>query len=220
MAHLHRSVTTRDSLSSHHLTWVDLAGNGFALRTDRSIDIDLSGWIQSSGGVQTPRWWYTEKRLFQSLACTHHHGCEQSFTYAIFPGSIDDRCDENLCAIFTDVGDRETTRSRTCECSVELVWLVAHPCIELKQNRKSSQQTIDLALEGCQRQEKVWRLRTQIGSLMKEKQSFSTKENLHSLSITEPRRVQVIRSHQNVTEFAYNRDRRREPYSQEQLLLL
>ena len=50
----------------------------------------------------------------------------------------------------------------------------------LKQSQKSFQQTIDLALEACQRQEKVRRLRTQIDALMKEKQSFLSKENLHA----------------------------------------
>ena len=36
----------------------------------------------------------------------------------------------------------------------------------------------------------------------------------------EPKRIQVVRSHQDISEFAYNRDRTREPYSQKQLLLL
>jgi hypothetical protein len=50
----------------------------------------------------------------------------------------------------------------------------------LKQSQKSFQQTIDLALEACQRQENLRRLRTQIDSLIKEKQSFLSKENLHA----------------------------------------
>ena len=52
-----------------------------------------------------------------------------------------------------------------------------HPRV-LKQSQKSFQQTIDLALEACERQEKLRRLRAEIDSLMKEKQCFLTKENL------------------------------------------
>ena len=54
-----------------------------------------------------------------------------------------------------------------------------------KQSQKSFQQTIDLALEACQRQENVRRLRTQIDSLMKEQQSFSSKENLHAKKLVD-----------------------------------
>jgi vacuolar-type H+-ATPase subunit D/Vma8 len=47
----------------------------------------------------------------------------------------------------------------------------------LKQSQKCFQQTIDLALEACQRQEKILRLKTNIEQLLKEKKSFLTKEN-------------------------------------------
>ena len=49
----------------------------------------------------------------------------------------------------------------------------------LKQSQKSFQQTIDLALEACRRQQNILELETKIKQLLKEKQSFLTKENLN-----------------------------------------
>ena len=48
----------------------------------------------------------------------------------------------------------------------------------LKNGQKSFQQTIDLALEACRRREKVLQLKTNIEQLLREKQTFLTKENL------------------------------------------
>jgi hypothetical protein len=49
----------------------------------------------------------------------------------------------------------------------------------LKQSQKSFQQTIDLALEACQRQENICQLKIQLERLLKEKKTFLTKENLN-----------------------------------------
>ena len=48
----------------------------------------------------------------------------------------------------------------------------------LKQSQKSFQQTIDLALETCNRQEKISQLKEQIEELIKEKTSLLSKENV------------------------------------------
>ena len=55
----------------------------------------------------------------------------------------------------------------------------------LKQSQKSFQQSVDLSLEACQRQEKILQLKTKIENLMKEKQAFLTKENLDGNKIEE-----------------------------------
>lgn len=47
----------------------------------------------------------------------------------------------------------------------------------LKQSQKSFQQTIDLALDACRRQQNISHLRRQIEQLLAEKQSLSSKEN-------------------------------------------
>ena len=49
----------------------------------------------------------------------------------------------------------------------------------LKQSQKSFQQTIDLALEVCQRQDKICQLKAELQRLLKEKKDFLTKENLN-----------------------------------------
>jgi hypothetical protein len=49
----------------------------------------------------------------------------------------------------------------------------------LKQSQKSFQQTIDLALEACRRQENICQLKNHIEQLLKEKKTFLTKENLN-----------------------------------------
>ena len=47
----------------------------------------------------------------------------------------------------------------------------------LKQSQRSFQQAIDLILETCRRQENILRLKTKLQELLKEKQSYLTKEN-------------------------------------------
>jgi vacuolar-type H+-ATPase subunit D/Vma8 len=49
----------------------------------------------------------------------------------------------------------------------------------LKQSQKSFQQTIDLALEVCQRQDNICQLKNELEQLLKEKNDFLTKENLN-----------------------------------------
>ena len=48
----------------------------------------------------------------------------------------------------------------------------------LKQSQKSFQKSIDLILETCRRQKAIENLRIEIQSLLKEKKSFLTKENV------------------------------------------
>lgn len=55
----------------------------------------------------------------------------------------------------------------------------------LKHSQKSFQQTIDLALEACQRREKILQLKTEIEQLLREKQMFLTKENLVEEKVVE-----------------------------------
>lgn len=59
-----------------------------------------------------------------------------------------------------------------------LKWFgLLHPKV-LKQSQKSFQQTIDLIIEACQRQDQILRLKSQIEQLMKEKKILLCKENV------------------------------------------
>ncbi|CAF4900059.1 unnamed protein product, partial [Rotaria magnacalcarata] len=51
--------------------------------------------------------------------------------------------------------------------------------LALKQSQKSFQQTIDLSLEACRRQENILQLKSQIEQLLKAKKIFLTKENFN-----------------------------------------
>ncbi|CAF1022785.1 unnamed protein product [Rotaria sp. Silwood1] len=62
-------------------------------------------------------------------------------------------------------------------CDDALKWFGLLSPNVLKQSQKSFQQTIDLALEACIRQKNILQLKNQIEKLLKEKQSFLTKEN-------------------------------------------
>jgi hypothetical protein len=62
-------------------------------------------------------------------------------------------------------------------CNDSLKWFGLLSPNVLKQSQKSFQQTIDLALEACKRQENILELKTQIKQLLKEKDILLTKEN-------------------------------------------
>ncbi len=64
-------------------------------------------------------------------------------------------------------------------CDDALKWFGLLSPNVLKQSQKSFQQTIDLALEACRRQENILELKNKIEQLVKEKQTFLTKENFH-----------------------------------------
>lgn len=49
----------------------------------------------------------------------------------------------------------------------------------LKQSQKAFQQTIDLAIEACKRQDKILQLKTELEQLLKEKKAFLSKENFN-----------------------------------------
>ncbi|CAF0823629.1 unnamed protein product [Adineta ricciae] len=66
----------------------------------------------------------------------------------------------------------------------------------LKQGQKAFQKTIDLVLESCKRQDNVLQLKSQIEQLLKEKQSFLSKENSEQIKT-------IIRPHQSINEFIY-----------------
>ena len=55
----------------------------------------------------------------------------------------------------------------------------------LKQSQKSFQQTIDLSIEACRRQEKLLKIKTQLANLFEQKQTFLTKENVVEMIIVE-----------------------------------
>jgi len=55
----------------------------------------------------------------------------------------------------------------------------------LKQSQKSFQQTIDLSIEACRRQEKLLKIKTQLANLFEQKQTFLTKENVVEKIIVE-----------------------------------
>ncbi|CAF1009999.1 unnamed protein product [Adineta steineri] len=63
-------------------------------------------------------------------------------------------------------------------CNDTLKWFGLLTPNILKQGQKSFQQTIDLALDACRRQENILYLKSQIEQLLKEKKSYLTKENL------------------------------------------
>jgi len=63
-------------------------------------------------------------------------------------------------------------------CDDTLKWFGLLSPNVLKQSQKSFQQTIDLALESCKRQENLFQLKTKIEQLLKEKKNFLTKENV------------------------------------------
>jgi hypothetical protein len=63
-------------------------------------------------------------------------------------------------------------------CDDTLKWFGLLSPNVLKQSQKSFQQTIDLALESCKRQENLFQLKTKIEQLLKEKNNFLTKENV------------------------------------------
>jgi hypothetical protein len=64
-------------------------------------------------------------------------------------------------------------------CDDALRWFGLLSPNVLKQSQKSFQQTIDLALEACRRQENLSELKIKIKQLLKEKQTFLTKENFN-----------------------------------------
>ncbi len=64
-------------------------------------------------------------------------------------------------------------------CDDTLKWFGLLSPNVLKQSQKSFQQTIDLALEACKRQENILCIKSQIEELLKEKKSYLTKENFN-----------------------------------------
>ncbi|CAF2117969.1 unnamed protein product [Rotaria magnacalcarata] len=60
-----------------------------------------------------------------------------------------------------------------------LKWFGLLSPLALKQSQKSFQQTIDLSLEACRRQENILQLKSQIEQLLKAKKIFLTKENFN-----------------------------------------
>lgn len=63
-------------------------------------------------------------------------------------------------------------------CHDALRWFGLLTPMPLKQSQKSFQQSIDLILEACRRQENIVQLKSQIEQLLKEKQTFLIKENV------------------------------------------